>query len=70
MRHLVFITAIFSVSIAGCEAEEGDVGSPCDSVEDCADGLICDVHDGKGTCQEGHGHDDGGESGESSGTGG
>jgi hypothetical protein len=33
------------------------VGSPCATNEDCGDELMCDIHDGQGTCQEGHGHE-------------
>jgi hypothetical protein len=32
-------------------------GAPCESDADCGEGLICDVHDGLGTCQEDHSHD-------------
>ncbi|WP_181233975.1 FixH family protein [Enhygromyxa salina] len=32
------------------------MGSPCASTEDCGGELICDVHDGQGTCQHEHGH--------------
>lgn len=38
-----------------------DIGKVCEKQEDCGEGLSCDVHDGKGTCQEPHGHDGGGE---------
>ncbi|KIG19020.1 hypothetical protein DB30_05924 [Enhygromyxa salina] len=44
--------------------DSGDaVGKPCETAEDCDQGLICDVHDGQGTCQEDHGHEDGHEDG-------
>ena len=33
------------------------IGKPCDKDEQCSDDLVCDFHDGKGTCQEPHGHD-------------
>lgn len=35
----------------------GDVGKVCSKKEDCSGDLICDVHEGQGTCQEPHGHD-------------
>ena len=39
----------------GCE-DEDEIGTPCESEDDCSDALICDIHDGKGTCQYEHGH--------------
>lgn len=45
---------------AACQSD-ADIGKPCEKPDQCAEGLICDVHDGKGTCQEPHGHDDAGE---------
>jgi YtkA-like len=45
-----------------CDGDAG-VGSPCATNEDCGDELICDIHDGQGTCQQDHGHE--GETGES-----
>lgn len=36
--------------------EEDEVGTPCESEADCSEALICDVHDGKGTCQHEHDH--------------
>lgn len=42
----------------GCSEDASDnVGAPCESADDCAQGLICDVHDGQGTCQDNHDHD-------------
>ena len=38
----------------GCEG--GGIGSPCATIEDCDGELVCDIHDGQGTCQEEHGH--------------
>jgi hypothetical protein len=35
----------------------GVIGSPCATIEDCNGGLICDIHDGQGTCQHEHEHD-------------
>jgi hypothetical protein len=37
------------------------------SDEDCDGDLICDVHDGQGTCQHDHGHGDGDTGGETHG---
>lgn len=47
------------LTVAACE--DSDIGKACAKASDCGTGLICDVHDGKGTCQEPHGHDEGGE---------
>lgn len=44
----------------GC-GDNNSVGSPCDKDEQCGEGLVCDVHDGKGTCQEPHDHGSAGE---------
>lgn len=46
---------LLGVLLAACDST--GVGSPCDKDADCDDGLICDVHDDAGTCQEPHGHD-------------
>jgi hypothetical protein len=40
---------------AACQGND-DIGKPCEKADQCAEGLICDVHDGKGTCQEPHHH--------------
>lgn len=46
----------------GCASADdgsgGGVGSPCDVDENCESGLVCDIHDGRGSCQEPHEHDD------------
>jgi hypothetical protein len=44
------------VGMFACDAEPG-LGSPCETIEDCGGDLICDIHDGQGTCQQEHGHD-------------
>lgn len=33
------------------------VGAACDRDDDCDTGLVCDVHEGSGTCQEPHTHE-------------
>lgn len=45
---------------AGCHSHD-NVGKPCDKADQCDEGMICDFHDGKGTCQEPHGHGTAGE---------
>lgn len=36
--------------------EEDEIGTPCEAKTDCSESLICDIHDGQGTCQYDHGH--------------
>ena len=48
----------FNLLALGCNAGGGGgIGSPCRVVEDCESGLLCDEHDGNGSCQDDHGHD-------------
>ena len=57
MRDRLVLVLVALLLPLGCEEEEeGEIGSPCESDEDCADDLICDEHDGEGTCQEEHEH--------------
>lgn len=51
---LALLLAAMLVTIA-CD-DEDEIGTPCESEDDCSEALICDVHDGKGTCQLEHGH--------------
>ncbi|MBZ5708355.1 hypothetical protein [Nannocystis pusilla] len=53
-------TAFLVAFAAGCHGHD-DIGKPCDNAEQCAEGQVCDFHDGKGTCQEPHGHGSEGE---------
>lgn len=56
-------TAIFVfglLGLSGCDPESEDVGKPCERKSDCAGTLICDLHEGGGSCQAQHTHDDGG----------
>lgn len=46
----------FVALVLGCTVGNSNIGTPCDVASDCGGGLICDVHDGKGTCQEPHDH--------------
>lgn len=41
--------------VVGCTTGN-NVGSPCDTDEQCGGDLICDMHEGKGTCQPAHEH--------------
>ena len=53
------VTLGLGLAIAACSPS--DVGKACDADADCGEDLECDVHDGKGTCQEPHGHEAGAE---------
>ena len=52
---LASLTLALGAGLTACG--ESDIGKVCNSKEDCSGDLICDVHDGKGTCQEPHGHE-------------
>lgn len=54
---LPFVLGLLS-SFVAC-SDDGNVGAPCTEDADCAEGLVCDEHDGQASCQEAHGHDDG-----------
>lgn len=54
LRVRLFAVLLALIPLA-CE-DEDEVGTPCESEADCSEALICDVHDGKGTCQVDHGH--------------
>lgn len=58
MRHLHRVLLSFSLALS-CGGGT-DIGAPCDKDEQCGGDLICDVHDGKGTCQTAHEHVSGG----------
>ena len=58
MRVALIVAACIGGFTLGCGAQTG-VGTACETVEDCENGLICDVHGAIGTCQPAdHGHDD------------
>ena len=42
--------------LSACDDEDDEIGTPCETEEDCSEALICDVHEGQGTCQADHGH--------------
>lgn len=43
-------------TLLGCEEHDDEIGTPCETAEDCSGDLICDIHEGQGTCQEPHDH--------------
>lgn len=52
----VFTLVLGSSAATACDEQGGTIGSPCEQASDCNGDLICDVHDGQGSCQEPHGH--------------
>lgn len=68
MTTRMSLAALWTVLAALAACKHPDIGKPCDDEKDCEDGLICDVHDGKGTCQEAHGHEAGEEEETTAGT--
>lgn len=47
--------ALVTAMLFACD-DDDEIGTPCESEADCSEALICDVHDGQGTCQHDHGH--------------
>lgn len=58
MRVRVYVFAIAALFALACGSEDdgGELGAPCGEDADCADDLICDVHDDRGSCQKPHDH--------------
>jgi hypothetical protein len=54
LRLLTLSFALCSI-VAACD-EDDEIGTPCESEEDCSDELVCDLHEGQGTCQHEHEH--------------
>lgn len=57
MSSLLFGSLVALAMSLACDDAAG-IGSPCATKADCDDDLICDIHDGQGTCQQDHGHED------------
>ncbi len=57
----IFRASIVAALLTACN-NNPDIGKVCEKQEDCGEDLSCDVHDGKGTCQKPHGHEDEAES--------
>jgi hypothetical protein len=53
--HLLAVVALLAPACGG-EDDGGELGAPCVESEDCADDLVCDVHDDQGSCQKPHDH--------------
>lgn len=52
-HHRRVLVALLAAAPIGCAAD-GVLGSPCAVGSDCDDGLMCDLHDGGGSCQRPH----------------
>ncbi len=56
VSNLTAVAALLAV-LGACDAgSSGAVGAPCNTAEDCDGELICDEHNGQGSCQDAHGH--------------
>lgn len=53
---LTFGLGLGMITSAGCNDENDEIGTPCDVDDDCSGDLVCDIHEGQGTCQETHAH--------------
>ena len=51
------ITLVCVLGPAACGAD-GVLGAPCEVGSDCDDGLMCDLHQGGGSCQQPHAEDE------------
>lgn len=53
---LAVLTLMLASACGGGDGGGGELGEPCAEHEDCADDLICDVHNDRGSCQKPHDH--------------
>lgn len=53
---IAVFTALLLAPACGGEDDGGELGAPCVEHEDCADDLVCDIHDDRGSCQKPHDH--------------
>ena len=56
LAKVAVISVILIAQACSGEDNGGEVGAACVADEDCADGLVCDIHDERGSCQKPHGH--------------
>jgi len=55
--HILAVTlVVLALPACGSEDSGGEVGAPCVDNDECVDGLECDIHDGRGSCQKPHDH--------------
>lgn len=52
---VIATTALLLSTACGGE-DGGTAGELCEEDADCADNLVCDMHDDEGTCQDDHDH--------------
>jgi hypothetical protein len=54
------LTLTLAISAVSCGDDDsdnlGELGAPCIEDKDCRPELVCDIHDGRGSCQKPHGH--------------
>jgi hypothetical protein len=55
-RTWILVLAFALGGALACDDDDDEIGKPCETHDDCSAPLICDVHDGQGTCQHEHGH--------------
>jgi hypothetical protein len=54
MRLAAIASAV--LALGGCDEETAAIGQPCEVKTDCPGALICDAHQGRGSCQRDHLH--------------
>lgn len=59
------LSLLLPLLLAACGAA-GQAGDPCETTDDCADGLVCHEHeeDGEKVCETEDAHDEGHDSGD------
>lgn len=60
--HFIGLSMVLMVSLVACDSEDAAIGTPCETTDDCPGNLICDIHEGQGSCQIDHSHGGGGVS--------
>lgn len=56
LRLLTLSLALCSSSFLACDEDDDEIGTPCEAEADCSEALVCDFHEGLGTCQHEHAH--------------
>jgi hypothetical protein len=52
---LLALALALGLALVACD-DDDEIGTPCESEADCSEALVCDIHEGQGTCQHEHGH--------------
>lgn len=53
---ILVLTLVLGAVLGACQDDDDELGTPCETDDDCSGELICDVHEGQGTCQMPHEH--------------